>query len=74
MLQAPWHSALLGGFGLLPSLFAANCLIDALFLPGDTDSSRFRFFFFCLAERQKELHAISEPLSFSADTTAYLEI
>lgn len=30
--KPPWHSALLGGFGKLPSLFLANCLIDALFL------------------------------------------
>lgn len=30
--KPPWHSALLRGFGKLPSLFLTNCLIDALFL------------------------------------------
>lgn len=30
--KPPWHGALQGGFGKLPSLFHANCLIDALFL------------------------------------------
>lgn len=70
--KPPWHSALLRGFGKLPSLFLTNCLIDALFLLmiricPPPSLSPFPPYRCTWIQIQKELHPISKSWSLSAD-------